>query len=88
MNELFELLPLVFGVAIGLLCHGMAAGRRRVLVLAVLSVIGGLAATLISGEYRESWGYLLLDIPLTAGMAAATLLTPRAIAALTRTMRS
>jgi hypothetical protein len=87
MNELSELIPLVSGIAIGLLCYGMAPGRRRALTLGVLSIICGLGATVISGEFRQSWGYLLLDIPLTAGMALATMFTPPVVARLVQLIR-
>lgn len=87
MSELSELIPMGSGVAVGLLCSAMTPGRRRVLVMILLSALCGLAATVVSGEFLESWGYLLLDIPLTVGMAAAAMLTPAAMAALVRSIR-
>jgi hypothetical protein len=43
----------------------------------LLWVAFGFVATVASGEFRISWGYLLVDIPLVAGSAGlAFLLTP------------
>jgi hypothetical protein len=37
----------------------------------LLSVLLGVAATMLSGEFRIGWEYLLIDIPLVAVSAAA-----------------
>jgi hypothetical protein len=39
--------------------------RRRHLTW-LTAVICGLAATILSGEFRVSWGFVLVDVPLVA----------------------
>jgi hypothetical protein len=39
---------------------------------AILAIILGSLATIISGEFRIGWEFLLIDIPLVALTAAAT----------------
>jgi hypothetical protein len=72
-NELF---PLTSGVLIGLVL-GAVTARRRPWVWAVLSVGLGFVATVVSGEFRSTWAYLLLDIPLVGGTSAAAFLISR-----------
>ena len=48
---------------------GSLTARRRVLVGLALSVVAGMVATVVSGEWRISWAFLLIDIPLVAGSA-------------------
>jgi hypothetical protein len=60
-----ELLP----IASGLLCGaviGLIRPTLRVAVGALLAVALGTVATIVSGEYRIGWEYLLIDIPLVA----------------------
>jgi hypothetical protein len=75
MNELF---PIVSGVVIGLLL-GVLRPSLRFGVAVVLSVVFGFAATVASGEFRISWGYLLIDIPLVAGSAALSFIATQAV---------
>ena len=35
----------------------------------LLSVVAGVLSTVMSGEWRISWAFLLVDIPLVAGCA-------------------
>jgi hypothetical protein len=66
MNELF---PIAAGLLCGILL-GVVTARRRPVVWVIGSIVIGVAATFISGEWKIGWEYLLIDIPL-AGMAAA-----------------
>lgn len=61
-----EIVPLVGGLIVGLLLHVVPGSRLRV-VVGVLAAFGvGLLATVVSGEYRIGWEYLLFDVPLAA----------------------
>ena len=75
MNELFPVLSgLVVGAGLGLLAPGL-----RLRVGAVAAVLLGIAATVVSGEYRIGWEYLLIDIPLVAACSVIALVAGRAI---------
>ena len=78
-----ELVPVILGVIFGVVIWLFTAGTLRT-VLSVLAVmVAGVTATIASGEYQESWVYLLLDfgeaaLGLVVGyVVAARLLTPR-----------
>lgn len=62
MNELF---PILGGLAIGGLV-GLIRPQLRLWVAAILAIVVGVLATVISGEFLVSWGFLLIDIPLVA----------------------
>ena len=62
MSELF---PIAAGLLCGLLL-GTLTARRRVVVGLAFSVVAGILATVVSGEWRISWAFLLIDIPLVA----------------------
>jgi hypothetical protein len=40
--------------------------RTRPLVAVAASIVLGTLATVVSGEFRTSWDFLLIDIPLVA----------------------
>jgi len=67
MSELF---PILCGACAGLVLGAIPPARRFWLGL-LLSVVLGIAATIVSGEFRIGWEYLLIDIPLVAVSAAA-----------------
>lgn len=71
MNEIF---PVFGGLLVGLVCSLIRSPRRRAWVLTGLSLAVGYLATVISGEYRVSWSFLCVDVPLVAGSALATLI--------------
>ena len=73
MDELF---PLASGLLVGLLL-GTLTARHRALVWIIASAVLGAAATFLSGEWRMSWGFLLVDIPLVAGSAVLAYMTSR-----------
>ena len=67
-----ELLPVASGLVIGLIL-GLLRSSLRVPVGLVLIIAFGVPATVVSGEYLISWSFLLIDIPLVAVSAAASL---------------
>jgi len=57
-----EFLPLISSAALGWLLWRSTEGRLRA-ALAVVGVFAcAFAATVVSGEYEESWGFLLTDL--------------------------
>ena len=73
MNEFF---PVAAGVVVGLLL-GLIRPSIRLVVGIPLAVVFGITATVISGEFRIGWEYLLIDIPLVAASAVSTLVITR-----------
>jgi len=67
-----ELVPVASGLVIGLIL-GLLRSSLRVPVGLVLIMAFGVLATVVSGEYLISWSFLLIDIPLVALSAAASL---------------
>jgi hypothetical protein len=62
MDELF---PVVSGVVLGIVVAGIRPSLRLWIGIPV-SILLGLAATALSGEFEVGWEYLLIDIPLVA----------------------
>ncbi len=77
-----ELFPILFGLILGA-GLGFVRPSLRLPVGAILAVALGVLATVITGEFKSSWGYLLIDIPLVALSALAGLLAGRRVAART-----
>jgi hypothetical protein len=75
MNELF---PIVAGLLCGLVLGSLTA-QRRIVVGMVFAVVAGLLATIVSGEWRISWAFLLIDIPLVAISSVAGVLLSRRV---------
>lgn len=73
-----EFLPITAGLVSGLLL-GSFSSRSRLAAGLILSVVAGFLATVVSGEWRVSWAFLLVDIPLVAGCAVLGFLTSRAL---------
>ncbi len=73
MNELF---PVAAGLFVGTATAWLAP-RRRAWVVALAAVVLGAAATVVSGEYRVGWEFLLVDIPLVAACATGAVLVVR-----------
>lgn len=67
-----ELLPIVSGLFLGSVL-GLLRPSLRVPIGVALIVAFGVLATVVSGEYLISWSFLLIDIPLVAVSAAASL---------------
>lgn len=76
-----ELVPVCLGVLLGAAIWRGTAGRTR-LALSILAVLAsGIFATVISGEFVDSWIYVLLDLGeaalgLAVGFAVAHWLLP------------
>jgi hypothetical protein len=81
-----ELIPLGCGLLLGA-ALGYLRPALRVPVAAALSVVLGLLATVVTGEFRLSWGYLAVDIPLVALAALAGLLCVRPLSPAWRASR-
>ena len=60
-----ELIPIGCGLLLGA-ALGFVRPSIRLPVGAALALVLGLLATVISGEFKTSWGYLLVDVPLVA----------------------
>ena len=75
---LHELLPIASGFVAGSLL-GLIRPSLRLPVGTALAVVLGVLATVVSGEFRVSWAYLLIDIPLVALAAVAGLVTMRRV---------
>jgi len=73
-----ELFPIIAGLVSGLLI-GWLGARRRLAVGVLVSIVGGVLATVLSGEWRVSWAFLLFDIPLVAACATAGYFLSRAV---------
>ena len=71
-----ELVPMAFGMIVGLLI-GTLTARRRLIVWLSASAVLGTAATVLTGEWRISWAFLLVDIPMVAGTAVLAHLAAR-----------
>ena len=74
-----ELFPILFGLILGA-GLGFVRPSMRLPVGAALAIVLGVLATVITGEFKSSWGYLLIDIPLVGLAAIAGLLAGRRVA--------
>jgi hypothetical protein len=80
-----EAFPIIAGLLLGWFLEP-AKPRSQRIIGASLSVLLGVAATVMSGEFRIGWEFLLIDIPLVAfcallGLTAARLVRRRREAA-------
>jgi hypothetical protein len=71
-----ELVPVIIGTVLGALIWRTTKGHLRGLLSVSAVLASGFAATVLSGEYHQSWLYLLLDLGeaafgLTVGFATA-----------------
>lgn len=57
-----ELVPVMLAAVLGALIWATTAGRTRLALSVCAVLVSGLAATVLSGEYHQSWIYLLLDL--------------------------
>jgi len=71
-----ELLPFALGLLLGAIL-GYVRPNLRLSAGAALAVVFGVLATVVSGEFKLSWGYLLFDIPLVACVAVLSLMVTR-----------
>jgi hypothetical protein len=77
-----ELFPFAAGLLVGALL-GLLRPSLRPVIGGLLSVALGVCATVVSGEFRVSWEFLLFDIPLVAVAAVLGLLVARHVRART-----
>jgi hypothetical protein len=73
MHEVF---PVVAGLVLGSSLTS-ATARMRCTVGPILTVLLGVAATVLSGEFLISWEFLLIDIPLVGVCALVSLAASR-----------
>lgn len=71
-----ELLPIAAGLTSGSLIGYLRPSLRFPVGIAC-AVAFGFLATVVSGEFRVSWAYLLVDIPLVAVSALFAFTTMR-----------
>ena len=71
-----ELVPIALGLLLGATL-GYVRPSIRLPVGAALAVALGVFATVVTGEAKLGWEYLLIDIPLVAVCAAAGLVAGR-----------
>ena len=71
MNELF---PLLVGSGTGLICSFVSLQSWRCVFWWGSSVVLGVAATVLSGEWRSGWEFLLIDIPAVAASSFAMII--------------
>jgi len=71
-----ELIPIAWGLLLGA-ALGFVRPSIRLAVGAALCVVLGSLATVVTGEFKLSWGYLLVDIPLVALAAFLALVSVR-----------
>lgn len=79
MDELF---PVLLAAALGIAISLYARGRTRWILSGLAVAASGLAATTFTGEFEESWLYLLQDLAeaavgLALGFAIARWVPPR-----------
>jgi|1185.fasta_scaffold423383_2 hypothetical protein len=77
---MYELIPIFGGVAVGLVAARLAPKASVRLILGAGLAIGPLA-TVLSGEFEESWAFLLWDTAQAIVAAALTLALARRFAA-------
>ena len=75
MNEIF---PIMSGLLVGSVLT-LIRPNARLTVVIVASILLGTAATIVSGEYKVSWEFLLIDIPLVALSSLAGFTTVRLV---------
>lgn len=73
-----EILPVVLAFALGSVIWRCTNGRIRLILSCGAVAMAGLAATALSGEFHQSWGFLLLDLGEAAfGLAVGFLAAHR-----------
>lgn len=65
-----EIIPVLHGCGVGVLCSSLNS-RRWLSFWLGLSVLFGAAATVVTGEWKVGWEFLLIDIPLVAASSFA-----------------
>jgi hypothetical protein len=81
MNEIF---PVLYGCGGGFLCSFVSSLRWRFFCWLFFSAVFGIAATVVTGEWKVGWEFLLIDIPLVAASSFAVMVLRKEM---TRRMR-
>ena len=71
-----ELVPLFSGFAVGV-ALGAVKPSMRWWIGALLAVALAVFATVVTGEFKASWAYVLVDIPLVAAASVCGLMLSR-----------
>jgi hypothetical protein len=67
-----ELIPVLLAFIFGGVVWRTVKGLTRIFLSVAVVLAAGLAATLLSGEFRESWLFLLVDVAeAAAGLVCA-----------------
>jgi len=69
MSMLTEVFPILAGFFTGLVCIPLRAPALHRMVWIILLLGFGVIATYLSGEYVESWAFILLDSAWVAGVS-------------------
>lgn len=80
-----EFVPLILGLLAGLLL-GFVAPGLRIWAGVILAALLGSLATIVTGEYRLSWAFLLVDVPLVALASSAGYMLARRLRLGSRTL--
>jgi hypothetical protein len=75
-----EAIPILGGIVLGVMLHE-CRGRVPGWIAATLITVLAASATIASGEFRASWGYLLVDASLVIGGAAFFLMAAHPVRA-------
>jgi hypothetical protein len=75
--EAAELLPAASGLLLGIVA-GFVRPAHRLRVAVFASILLGAAATVASGEFRLSWGFVAIDAAIVATSAALGFVLGRA----------
>ena len=76
---MLEVFPIAAGILLGLILLRISNPRLKTVLFIVGSLVFGVMATVISGEFKITWEFVLLDIPeVMLSAAAVVLLAPRA----------
>ena len=79
-----EFLPVMSGLLLGA-AVGYVRPERHLRVGIILGLLLAVTATVLSGEYLESWGFLLVDLVLVGVSAVVTFGVVQRIPRRTRT---
>jgi hypothetical protein len=71
-----ELIPLLSGFAMGV-ALGAIRPSLRLSIGASLAIVLGVLATVVTGEFKTSWAFVLIDVPLVAVSAVCGLAVSR-----------
>ena len=74
MGSISEVFPMLAGVLTGAVCLSIPRRNLRIAVWMMTTIVFGALATYLSGEYVESWAFILLDMLWVGGIAILVVL--------------